>query len=259
MVAPALPDDPARAAHLDDRRSTWILTAYLLSASVATPIAGRVGDMFGKKRMLVVVLGALAAGALVSALRDVDRRDDPRPRDPGPRRRRSSRSRSRSSATSSRARRSPVGIALISAMFGIGGGVGIVLAGPIVQHLGTHWLFWLPFGVVLVAGVGAFVAIPESPVTRRAASTSAAPRCSPAGSSRCSWPSAKGDAWGLALGTRGRPVRRRRRRCSCVWVRGRDALRAAARRHADDAPARASGRRTSPRCSSASACSARSS
>ena len=46
----------------------WIITAYLLSASVATPIAGRIGDMFGKKRTLVVVLAVLALGTLVSAL-----------------------------------------------------------------------------------------------------------------------------------------------------------------------------------------------
>src|SRR5919108_130538 len=45
--------------------------------------------------------------------------------------------------------RVPHGIALISAILGIGGGLGIVLAGPIVQHLSYHWLFWLP----LVAGV----------------------------------------------------------------------------------------------------------
>ena len=36
------------------------------------------------------------------------------------------------------------GIALISAILGIGGGLGIVLAGPIVERLGYHWLFWLP-------------------------------------------------------------------------------------------------------------------
>jgi MFS family permease len=59
----------------------------------------------------------------------------------------------------------PVGIAMISAILGIGGGLGIVLAGPIVQHLGYHWLFWLPLVAVVAAGVGALVAIPESPVT----------------------------------------------------------------------------------------------
>ena len=47
---------------------TWVFTAYLLSASVATPIAGRLGDMFGKKRTLLVVLAGLAGGTLIAAL-----------------------------------------------------------------------------------------------------------------------------------------------------------------------------------------------
>ena len=46
----------------------WIITAYLLSASVATPIAGRFGDMFGKKRDARLVLVLLALGTLISAL-----------------------------------------------------------------------------------------------------------------------------------------------------------------------------------------------
>ena len=36
------------------------------------------------------------------------------------------------------------GIALISGLLGIGGGLGIVLAGPILAHLNYHWLFWIP-------------------------------------------------------------------------------------------------------------------
>jgi MFS family permease len=44
------------------------MTAYLLSASVATPILGRVGDIVGKERMLLLTLAALAAGSLIAAL-----------------------------------------------------------------------------------------------------------------------------------------------------------------------------------------------
>ena len=43
--------------HTDQTTVTWVLTAYLLSASVFTPIIGRIGDKVGKERMLVVVLG----------------------------------------------------------------------------------------------------------------------------------------------------------------------------------------------------------
>jgi MFS family permease len=53
-------------------------------------------------------------------------------------------------------------IALISGILGIGGGLGIVLAGPILQHLSYHWLFWIPLAVTSVAAVAAIVFIPES-------------------------------------------------------------------------------------------------
>ena len=45
-----------------------MLTAYLLSASVATPIIGRLGDMYGKQRLLVLVLALLCVGTLVTAI-----------------------------------------------------------------------------------------------------------------------------------------------------------------------------------------------
>jgi predicted MFS family arabinose efflux permease len=47
--------------------STWLLTAYLISASVMTPLAGRIGDLIGKRRVLLVVLWAMAAGTVISA------------------------------------------------------------------------------------------------------------------------------------------------------------------------------------------------
>jgi MFS family permease len=60
--------------------------------------------------------------------------------------------------------RVPHGIALISAIMGIGGGLGIVLAGPIIQHLDYHWLFWFPLVAVIVATVGIVFFVPESPI-----------------------------------------------------------------------------------------------
>src|SRR5262249_33243927 len=60
--------------------------------------------------------------------------------------------------------RVPHGIALISAILGIGGGLGIVLAGPIVQNLNYHWLFWFPLVAVVVATAGIIRSVPESPI-----------------------------------------------------------------------------------------------
>ena len=46
----------------DQNTVTWLLTGYLLSASVFTPIMGRLGDAYGKQRLLVISLAALAIG-----------------------------------------------------------------------------------------------------------------------------------------------------------------------------------------------------
>ena len=52
----------------DQSTVTWVLTAYLLSASICTPLMGRLGDAVGKKRVLVIALAALALGSLMAAL-----------------------------------------------------------------------------------------------------------------------------------------------------------------------------------------------
>ena len=67
LVTPVLPTIQT-ALHTSQTNVTWVLTAYLLSASIFTPILGRLGDMTGKKRMFVVGLMALAVGSLLSAV-----------------------------------------------------------------------------------------------------------------------------------------------------------------------------------------------
>jgi MFS family permease len=67
LVAPALLTIQ-RDLHTTTAGVAWILSAYLIAASVATPIAGRLGDMFGKKRVLVAVLVVLAAGTVLAGL-----------------------------------------------------------------------------------------------------------------------------------------------------------------------------------------------
>jgi EmrB/QacA subfamily drug resistance transporter len=162
LVAPALLTIQ-NDLHTTTSGAAWILTAYLLSASVFTPVAGRLGDMFGKKRALVIVLVVLAAGTALAGLsssiglmifarvvQGVGGAVFPLAfgiiRDEFPR------------------ERIPHGIALISAIMGIGGGLGIVLAGPIVQNLSYHWLFWVPLFGIGLATAGIVVSVPESPI-----------------------------------------------------------------------------------------------
>src|ERR671924_1884618 len=55
MVVPALPA-LQRDLHTTTAWVTWVLTVFLLVASVATPILGKLGDQFGKVRLLTISL-----------------------------------------------------------------------------------------------------------------------------------------------------------------------------------------------------------
>jgi MFS family permease len=66
MIVPALQRIQQQLS-TDQSTAAWVLTAFLLSASVATLIGGRFGDSFGKRRLLVASLSALGAGAVVAA------------------------------------------------------------------------------------------------------------------------------------------------------------------------------------------------
>ena len=62
--------------------------------------------------------------------------------------------------------RSHAAIGLIAALLGVGGGLGIAIAGPIVNLLNYHWLFWLPMIVLLLSAVAAHFVHPEVDGTR---------------------------------------------------------------------------------------------
>ncbi|HEX8104807.1 MAG TPA: MFS transporter [Solirubrobacteraceae bacterium] len=162
MVAPALPEIQ-HALGTSTTGVTWVITIYLLTASVATPVLGRFGDMYGKNRMLVAVLAIFGVGSAVAALsssigvlilgraiQGVGGAIFPLAfgiiRDEFPR------------------EKVATGIGLISATFGIGGGAGLVLSGVIVDHLDYEWIFWLGLAVVVPAAIATRMFIPESPV-----------------------------------------------------------------------------------------------
>jgi predicted MFS family arabinose efflux permease len=67
MVIPAL---PALQRDLNTTTTwvTWVLTVFLLSASVATPVLGKLGDQYGKERVLVISLTLFLAGSVIAAL-----------------------------------------------------------------------------------------------------------------------------------------------------------------------------------------------
>src|SRR5580693_9520703 len=67
LVIPVLPTIQA-GLHTSQNAVTWVLTAYLLSAAIFTPIMGRLGDMHGKERLLVLTLVALTVGSLLAAI-----------------------------------------------------------------------------------------------------------------------------------------------------------------------------------------------
>src|SRR5882757_8922282 len=67
LVVPALPT-MMREPGTTETGITWLLTGYLLAASVGTAIIGRLGDMYGKERLLLWTLVILGAGTLLAAV-----------------------------------------------------------------------------------------------------------------------------------------------------------------------------------------------
>ena len=162
MVVPALPEIQ-RHYGVDASDATWVFTVFLVTSCVCTPILGRLGDMYGKERLLLVSLGVFAAGNLVSgtaqslevlilgrAIQGAGGAVFPLAigiiRDEFPRERVAS------------------GIGSISAMFGIGGGVGLVLSGVLIEWLGVDSIFWLSLVVSAGAAWATWRFVPESPV-----------------------------------------------------------------------------------------------
>ena len=161
LLVPVLSVLPADL-HTSTANVEWLLTSTLLVGAVAVPFFGRLGDMFGKRVMLLATLAALTAGSLLDALTDnvgvliagraiqgmslaaiplgISLLSSLLPRD-----------------------RVASAIALISSMLGVGGALGLPLGGLIGEHANFHVLFWITAATGAAVLVGTLLVVPEAP------------------------------------------------------------------------------------------------
>ena len=67
MILPAIPDI-IKDFKITYNASSWILASFLITGAVMTPIAGRLSDMYGKKKMLLIIVGIYTLGISVAAI-----------------------------------------------------------------------------------------------------------------------------------------------------------------------------------------------
>lgn len=162
LVIPLIPSLPSL---LDTSASnaSWVITATLLAGAVVTPISGRLGDMFGKRRILFASLLALIVGSVICALFSalipvvigralqgaavgaiplgISIMRDELP-----------------------AERVGSAMAIMSATLGVGGAIGLPVAAVIAQNADWHVLFWTSAALGIICALLVFVFVPESPV-----------------------------------------------------------------------------------------------
>ncbi|MET7679673.1 MFS transporter [Streptomyces sp. NPDC005423] len=162
LLVPVIKDLP-QLLSTEPSNATWVLTSTLLSGAVATPIMGRLGDLYGKRRMLITSLAVMVAGALVSALTSdlltmiagrtlqgfamgaiplgIGLMRDMLPRE-----------------------KLGSAMALMSSSIGVGGGLALPLAALIAQHADWHALFYGAAGLGVLAIALTLLVVPESPM-----------------------------------------------------------------------------------------------
>ncbi|MFI6033376.1 MFS transporter [Streptomyces sp. NPDC051315] len=162
LVIPIVPELP-KLLNASASDAAWAVTATLLAAAVVTPVTGRLGDMYGKRRMLLVSLVMLVAGSVTAALSDT-----------------------LAPMIAGRALQGlasgviPLGIsimrdelpaerlgsatALMSASLGVGGALGLPAAALIADRFDWHTLFWTSAALGVVAAVLVPLIVPESAV-----------------------------------------------------------------------------------------------
>ncbi|ONK09896.1 MFS transporter [Streptomyces sp. MP131-18] len=162
LVVPLIPELP-QLLDTTAANASWIVTVTLLAGAVATPVVGRLGDLSGKRRMLLACLAVLVVGSLICALAD-----------------------SLAPMIVGRALQGmsmgiiPLGIsimrdvmpperlgsamALMSSSLGIGGALGLPAAAAVAQNTDWHVLFWAAAALGTAVAVLVLRTVPESPV-----------------------------------------------------------------------------------------------
>ncbi|MFF0183928.1 MFS transporter [Streptomyces sp. NPDC005244] len=162
LLVPVIKDLPALLGTAPSN-ATWVLTSTLLAGAVATPIMGRLGDLFGKRRMLLTSLSIMVVGALVSALTSallpmivgrslqgfamgaiplgIGLMRDMLPRE-----------------------KLGSAMALMSSSIGVGGGLALPAAALVAQHANWHALFYGAAALGVISIVLTLLVVPESPM-----------------------------------------------------------------------------------------------
>lgn len=165
IVVPLLPHIPDLTGATPEAAS-WLVTVTLLTGAVFTPVLGRVGDMYGKRRVLIASLGVLVVGSVLCAV-----------------------SSQIGVLIAGRALQGaaiavvPLGIsilrdelppervlsavALMSSSMGIGAAVGLPIAAVVIQNFEWHTMFWVSAAIGLLDIVLVLRCVPESPIRSR--------------------------------------------------------------------------------------------
>ncbi|MEU0743725.1 MFS transporter [Streptomyces sp. NPDC006134] len=165
LVTPLIAEMP-QILDTTPSNAAWVVTVTLLVAGVCVPVSGRLGDLLGKRRMLLVCAVPLVVGSVVCALASsvvpmiVGRGLQGMGmgmgmgmvplgiallRDVVPQEKLSG------------------SIALVSASMGIGGAIGLPLAAAVAQYADWRVLFWGSAGLALLVGALIFVFVPDVP------------------------------------------------------------------------------------------------
>ena len=149
-------------------QTAWVITITVLVAAVATPIAGRLGDLYGRRRVILVLIATMIAGSIVCALAPdlpvllIGRAMQGTMAGVIPL------SMALLPQLVTRRTMGP-GVGAISATFGIGGALGLAVSALVLEGLSWRALFWLSVvvGAVALLLIVIIVPVPQVPDGRR--------------------------------------------------------------------------------------------